>query len=76
MAKRTAVLAVGVAKRLKQARRSAGLSQRALGERSGISYSTVCLLEQNRGGRAGIDIIDTLARALGVSAGWLAFGEG
>lgn len=76
MSKRTAALAPGVARRLKAQREERGLSQRELGERSGVSHRTIGLIEMNRGGAAGIDTIEALARALGVRPAWLAYGDG
>ncbi len=64
-----------VGARLKQARRAAGLKQTALAQRCGVGQSHISGME--RGVRApSIEILDTLAHTLGVSAHWLLGGEG
>ena len=61
--------------RLREARKAAGLTLRELAERAGIAnYQTIDNIERARQ-RASVDQIESLARALGVSASWLAFGE-
>ena len=63
---------VGV--RLKEARERAGLARSVLGQKSGISGQSVANIE-DRGYKPGIDTAEQLAKALGVSPCWLAFGE-
>ncbi len=61
--------------RLKRARQRLGLSQRRLCVLAGMSYTAIQLIE--RGKRApGVDTVERLAIALGVSKCWLAYGEG
>lgn len=61
--------------RLKRARQRLGLSQRRLCALAGMSYTAIQLIE--RGKRApGVDTVERLAIALGVSKCWLAYGEG
>ena len=63
-----------VGHRLREARKTAGLTLRELAERAGIAnYQTIDNIERARQ-RASIDQIESLARALGVSASWMAFG--
>ena len=65
----------GLSRRLRQAREHAGLTQRALAAKSRCTNSTI--IEVEAGNRMPqIDTIEVLARALGVSSGWLAYGEG
>lgn len=67
--------ASGLSRRFRQAREHAGLTQRALAAKSRCTNSTI--IEVEAGNRMPqIDTIEVLARALGVSAGWLAYGEG
>ena len=63
-----------VGQRLREARKAAGLTLRELAERAGIAnYQTIDNIERARQ-RASVDQIECLARALGVSPAWLAFG--
>ena len=63
-----------VGHRLREARKAASLTLRELAERAGIAnYQTVDNIERARQ-RASVDQIESLARALGVSPAWLAFG--
>ena len=63
-----------VGHRLREARKTAGLTLRELAERAGIAnYQTIDNIERARQ-RASIDQIESLARALGVLPAWLAFG--
>ncbi len=61
--------------RLQQAREETGLSQRTLAERAGTVHSTVGDIEKGRRYPA-VDTLERLARALGVSPCWLAYGMG
>ena len=67
--------ASGIAARLKLARSHAELTIRALASAAGVASSAITDTEiGNRIPRA--DTIEKIARALGVSACWLAYGEG
>lgn len=59
--------------RLSQARQEAGLSVRALSAKCGVSSSTVGYIEQGRQYPT-VETLERIARALGVSACWLAYG--
>lgn len=62
--------------RLRLAREKRGISRRDLAARlGGDKYSTLSKIEEGDS-MPGIDTVELLARALGVSAGWLAYGEG
>lgn len=74
--KKTTTIAAGFGQRLREQRESRGWSLRELAEQSGCSHSSISLIENNRGGRTGIDAAEALARALGVRVCWLAYGEG
>lgn len=66
--------ASGIGYRLREARLVARLTLRELAERAGIAnYQTIDNIERARQ-RASVDQIESLARALGVSPAWLAFG--
>jgi transcriptional regulator with XRE-family HTH domain len=58
--------------RLRLARTDCSMSLAELGRRTGRSPRAIAKIEN--GGQSGIDVIESLAKALGVSAGWLAFG--
>ena len=60
--------------RLQTSREAKGLTKAALARLGGLSPSAFAKIEN--GGQSGIDVIESLAKALGVSAGWLAFGVG
>jgi len=65
----------GLSRRFRLAREHAGLSQRALATKSGCTNSTIIQVEAgNR--KPQIDTIEVFARALGVTAAWLAYGQG
>lgn len=58
--------------RLRAARKAAGLSQRKLAARAGLSDTAVLYIE---GGRVpGVDTVEKIARALNVPPCWLGFG--
>ena len=61
--------------RLFDARDRAGLTLRELGQRSGVSWSSISAIEKGRQS-ATVETIERLAFALGVRPSWLAFGEG
>ncbi len=60
--------------RLRRARQDAGLTQARLGTLAGTKGTTVSAMELN-GNVPDIVRAEQLARALGVSPGWLAFGD-
>lgn len=61
--------------RLFLARRHAGLTHRALAERADVATATLSELESQARNEPGTDLIARLARALNVSACWLAYGD-
>lgn len=61
--------------RLSQARQEAGLSVRGLAAKCGVSSSTIGYIEQGRQYPT-VETLERIARALGVSACWLAYGIG
>lgn len=63
----------GLGQRLEVARRQRGLSRQALGIASGLTGQTVANIEV-KGMMPRVDTVEMLARVLGVTAGWLAFG--
>ena len=64
----------GLGVRLAQVRIERLLSKAALARLVGLSPSTVADIE--KGAQTGVDVLESLAKALGVSPAWLAFGEG
>ena len=66
-------LHIGLPLRLRKARRASGLSTRAVGRGAGLTHGTISHIE---GGAVsvGADTVEKLARVLGVSPCWLAFG--
>lgn len=60
--------------RLRQCRKAAGLTQTQLGERAGVKQGTISKIE--RGEQDESAKVPLLADVLGVSASWLATGEG
>ena len=60
--------------RLQASREEKGMTKAALARLGGLSPSAFAKIEN--GGQSGIDVIESLAKALAVSAGWLAFGIG
>ena len=61
--------------RLFEARDRAGFTLRELGQRSGVSWSSISAIEKGRQS-ATVETIERLALALNVRPAWLAFGEG
>jgi ribosome-binding protein aMBF1 (putative translation factor) len=61
--------------RLFEARDRAGFTLRELGERSGVSWSSISAIEKGRQS-ATAETVERLAIALNVRPAWLAFGEG
>ncbi len=64
----------GLGARLTSIRSERGLTKAALARQVGLSPSTVADIE--KGAQTGVDVLESLAKALGVSPAWLAFGEG
>ncbi len=62
-------VAESVGKRIRKARRAAGISQRDLAERIGVSAMTICNWENNRV-RFGSERLCELGQALGVKPGY------
>lgn len=63
-----------IGQRLANTRKARGLSRQALGMASGLTGQTVANLE-TRGMMPRVDTVELLAKVLGVSAGWLGFGD-
>lgn len=64
----------GLSQRLSDARKTHGLSQRQLTERAGVSLGVVAYIEREKERAPGPDTVEKLARALRLSACWLAYG--
>lgn len=64
----------GMGARLASVRTARGETKAALARAVGLSPSTVADIEN--GAQTGVDVLESLAKALGVSPAWLAFGEG
>lgn len=62
------------AERAKQARMARGLTLREVGRRSASSAAAIRTTES--GTMPSLDTVEALAKALGVSPAWLAYGEG
>lgn len=65
--------AAGIGERLESVRKQRGLSRQALGRAAGITGQSVANIAA-RGMMPRVDNVEMLARALEVSASWLAFG--
>jgi transcriptional regulator with XRE-family HTH domain len=63
-----------IGKRLESARKARGLSRQALGNSSELTGQTVANIEVH-GMIPRVDTVEMLAKALGVSPSWLAFGS-
>ncbi len=64
----------GIGQRLETARKAHGLSRQALGNASGLTGQSVANIEI-QGMIPRVDTVEMLAKALGVSASWLAFAQ-
>ncbi len=64
----------GMGARLQLARTTQGHTKASLARLAELNPGTIGGIE--RGGQAGVDTIEALAKALGVSPGWLAYGVG
>lgn len=67
-------LGQGQAQRLRQAREAKGYSLRDLAAAAGVSSRTISTIEEGKGGAASCITMASIADALGVPRGWLAFG--
>jgi transcriptional regulator with XRE-family HTH domain len=63
-----------MATRLQLVRGERSISRAELGRRTGLSPRAIAKIEA--GGQSGVDVIEVLAQALGISPAWLAFNEG
>jgi transcriptional regulator with XRE-family HTH domain len=63
-----------MAERLHSARTDRGLTRIQLARLAELNPGTIAKIES--GGQAGVETIEQLAMALGVSPGWLAYGVG
>ncbi len=64
----------GMGERLASVRIERGFTKAALARLVDLSPSSFAKIEN--GGQTGVDVLESLAKALGVSPAWLAFGEG
>jgi len=64
----------GMGIRVAAVRVERGLTKAALARLVSLSPSSFAKIEN--GGQTGVDVLESLAKALGVSPAWLAFGEG
>lgn len=62
--------------RVRWARTTAGITQRELDRRAGYSGGFTGIIEARAGAAPQTSTVERYARALGVGASWLAFGEG
>jgi transcriptional regulator with XRE-family HTH domain len=67
---------MGLAARIRRARRIAGISQQALADALGVTRSAVSNWESDSGVRPATDRLAVMARALHVGFEWLATGRG
>ena len=64
----------GMGIRLASVRLERGLTKVELARRIDLSATAIANIE--KGAQTGVDVLESLAKALGVSPAWLAFGEG
>ncbi len=64
----------GMGARLASVRIERGLTKVALARLLDLSATAIANIE--KGAQTGVDVLESLAKALGVSPAWLAFGEG
>lgn len=76
MARRTHAFAQDIGARIESARAAAGLTVRQLADLAMVHRNTVLSLSRGKQRNPGVATIADLARALGVSPEWLAFGVG
>lgn len=65
-----------IGRRLSRIMKERGLVDRDLGELALMSHSAIYKLRHGFGGQVGVGTIWNIAKALGVSPAWLAFGVG
>lgn len=75
MARRTADLGIGIARRLKQAQKAAELTVRELAELSHVTAPTIMKIRNGGGGGMAVGLLVDVARALGVAPEWLISGH-
>lgn len=68
-------LGAQLARRLREKRLALGLSVDKLAAAAGMGRAQIVRLERGSGGATGLDTIAMLAKGLGVSPAWLAFGD-
>ena len=68
--------ASGLSRRFRLAREHAKLTQRGLAAVAKCAESMISDIEGGSGRMPQIDTIEALARVLGISPGWLAYGDG
>ncbi len=76
VARRTKELGPDIGKRLRKARQAAGLTVRDLAAKAHTTAQTVQWISDGKGGNTGVGLLVDLAKALGVTPEWLAFGVG
>lgn len=69
----TAATTTGMGARLQELRTQRGFSKAALARLAGLSPTALANIEN--GAQSGVDVVETLARVLGISPAWLAFGQ-
>jgi transcriptional regulator with XRE-family HTH domain len=70
----TDAMGAQLAERLRKSRAARGWTAQELADQSAVSRQQIYNIEGGRGGNTGITTIKRLADALGVAAGYLAFG--
>jgi len=75
VAKHSRALGPQIGLRLSRVMKERGLTDRALAKEAQISFTTVQNLRRGLGGQAGVGTIWNIAKALGVTPEWLAFGK-
>lgn len=76
VAKNSKALGPLIGQRVARLMREKGLTDRDLAKLALVSYGTVHKLRHGFGGQAGVGTVANVARALGVSPAWLAYGVG
>jgi transcriptional regulator with XRE-family HTH domain len=69
------LLSAGLGSRLRGLREERSLTVRALADRADLAVGSISMIESGRT-MPGVDTAEALARGLGVSPAWLAYGEG
>lgn len=68
-------IGAALGRRLRHKRLELGLTVDAVAEAAQVGRAQIVRLERGEGGGSGLDTIAMISKALGVSAGWLAFGD-